>query len=304
MLGDELVNDGSFAQYPGPWTTAGGWSIEQGPQHAQWQPGAGEGDMSEDLDITAGKTYQVTFAATKGGGGGPPTVKVAVGGTESEVKSVTTTMTLRYYLTAADSGGIEFVAGGDEFLEIDDVSVKEVLGSSDLPSDLTPEGNAGLAQSKLRDLLAECERFQIEVQAEGTEAERIAAAKLRIHLTAYAVDDPAQFTNPYALIMHSGSDKAETIGTTQATGYGGDLELRFAIEVPVQYQATGQEANAEKLFKNFYEKVMLEAMALSGKAGYFAINSWDVIDGPAWLGDNSSEENMYGVRLLINWGII
>jgi len=172
------------------------------------------------------------------------------------------------------------------------------------PASLESTSNIAAALSNLRDLLAECRTFQTAIGASGTTAERIAAAKLRIHLTALAADEETGFTRPFAMIMHTGSDKADTIGTSQTTGYGGDLELRFEQEVPVQYRAAGQEANAEKYFKNFYEKTMQDAMELSGRPGYFAINNWDIIDGPGLLGDNSSEENVFGVRIMINWGII
>jgi len=172
------------------------------------------------------------------------------------------------------------------------------------PAALESTSNIARALSNLRDLLAECRTFQTAIGAAGTTAEKIAAAKLRIHLTALSADEEAGFKHPFAMIMHMGSDKAQTIGTSQTTGYGGDLELRFEQEVPVQYRPAGQEANAEKYFKNFYEKTMQDAMELSGLPGHFAINSWDVIDGPGLLGDNSSEEHIYGVRIMINWGII
>ena len=193
---------------------------------------------------------------------------------------------------------------GWDFTTVWNIDEAETYPYLNYPAALESTSNIAKALSNLRDLIAECRTFQTAIGASGTTAEKIAAAKERIHLSALSADEETGFTRPFALICHAGSDKAETIGTSQTTGYGGDLELRFEQEAPVQYRPAGQEANAEKYFKNFYEKTMQDAMELSGQAGYFAINNWDIIDGPGLLGDNSSEENIFGVRILINWGII
>jgi len=162
--------------------------------------------------------------------------------------------------------------------------------------DVEPTGNRVKAKSNLRDVIAESATFQTAVGATGEAEEKIAAAKLRIHRTAYA---PVDFERPFALICSVGNDKSENDAVSQFT-YCGDIELRFEKDIDEDY--TAQPENAEVEFENFYETVMDEVMALSIQPGYFAINSWDIIEGPTQY-EIAEGVFVYGVRLLINWGI-
>jgi len=160
----------------------------------------------------------------------------------------------------------------------------------------TPATDRSLAKKYLRNMLAECAAFQDAIGAEGEPAEKIAAAKARIHITAYQADS---LTRPFAVIMSSGNDA----NSSPALGLyvpGGDIELRFEAAINANY--TGDPENAEIEFENFYEQVMAEAQVLSGQAGYFAFNSWQVIEGPQQY-EIEAGVYVYAVRLLINWGL-
>jgi len=163
-------------------------------------------------------------------------------------------------------------------------------------TDVVPTGNRGLAKSNLRDLIAECTTFQDAIGATGTPSEKITAAKLRIHITAYEAEN---LTRPFALISSVGNDKSDFEAVSQYV-HGGDVELRFEREIPAEYK--DQPNNAEADFENFYEGVMNDAIALSVQPGYFVINSWDIVEGPAQY-ESDGGDFIYGIRLLINWGL-
>lgn len=168
-----------------------------------------------------------------------------------------------------------------------------------LPDEVEPSGAMGKAKINLRNLVAESETFQNAIGAAGTTEEKIAQAKERIHLTAYASETLAR---PFALIVHTGNDKNEATSTSQSADFtaGGDLELRLERDIPQQYK--DQLANGEMFFENFVEGVKDDCFALTGLPGYFVMNSWDTIDGPAQY---EIEEGVFvsGVRILINWGL-
>ena len=164
-------------------------------------------------------------------------------------------------------------------------------------ADPTPTGERGKAKENLRNLLAESTAFQVAIGATGTPTQKIAAAKLRLHRTAYVPEEDPGFERPFGLLCSMGNDKSEKRG-----GFlmGGDIELRLEKDIPAEYKDDPE--NAEIDFENFYEGVMLDAMNLSGQPGYFAINSWDVIEGPAQV--EIDEGKFVGViRILVNWGI-
>ena len=250
-------------------------------------------------------------------------------------------------------------------------------------AEVNPTQDRGIAKQALRDMLAESATFQAAIGATGTPAEKLAAAKLRLHRTAYTPS--GEFERPFGLITSCGNDKNPSNAVYQFSA-AGDIELRLERAIPEQYlhadepdfvvtgeidhspdgeyyeagiyadkpyyqqkdgiwklswnesnslwclagelgevvagwalEATdppgiyvpgpfvegtatvltaGGCENAEVDFENFYEGVMADAMVLSVNPGYLAINSWDIIEGPFRY-----EEPIYGVRILVNWGL-
>lgn len=164
-------------------------------------------------------------------------------------------------------------------------------------ADVEPTGERGKAKENLRDLLAESTTFQSAIGATGTPEEKKAAAKERLHKTAYIPDEDPGFERPFGLLCSVGNDHNEKRG-----GFlmGGDIELRLEKDISAEY--TDGPANAETDFENFYEGVMLEAMNLSAQPGYFAINSWDIIEGPSQI-EIDEGKFVSAIRILINWGI-
>jgi hypothetical protein len=163
---------------------------------------------------------------------------------------------------------------------------------------VAPTGQRGKAKKNLKDLLAESTTFQTAIGATGTDPEKIAAAKLRIHITAYEPAD-YNFVKPYGLICSTGNDKNDSVGVKDYEP-NGDLELRLIKDIPAEYKS--DPASAETDFENFFEGVMADAEALSGQPGYFVINNWHIIEGP---GQYEIEEGVFesGIRILINWGL-
>ena len=163
---------------------------------------------------------------------------------------------------------------------------------------VAPTGPRGKAKLNLRDLLAESATFQTAIGATGTTEEKIAAAKLRLHRTAYEPTAGA-YTRPFGLIVSVGNDTAENDSVDQFA-IGGDIEVRFERAIAAGHVADPEAAETD--FENFYEGVMDDAMTLSIQSGKFAINSWQVIEGPEQI-EIESGAFICTVRLLINWGL-
>ena len=176
-------------------------------------------------------------------------------------------------------------------------------------ADVIPTGPVGICKEALKQLVAESKTFQDAIGAKGTGPEKIALAKLRIHKTEYvaAAEEEEKMLRPFALILstENNSDSAEAISGSGVRDFlkGGDIELRLEKEIPEDYRATGQEANAETDFENFYENVLADIKALAGQPGYLIINSISIIEGPAKYDPQGSEKDVYAVRLLISWGM-
>jgi len=164
-----------------------------------------------------------------------------------------------------------------------------------------PTGERGRAKYNLQQLLAECPTFQDAIGAAGSVAEKIAAAKLRLYISAKEAieEEPDGYEWPLGLIYSVGSDTASGSGVNQFL-HGGDIELQIEDDIPDEL--TDEPALAERNFENFYEAVMNEATLLSGQPGYFAINNWRVIEGPTRR-EIISGVWKYNIRILINWGL-
>jgi hypothetical protein len=166
---------------------------------------------------------------------------------------------------------------------------------------VNPTGERGKAKLNLVNLLAESATFQTAIGATGTSAEKIAAAKLRLHRAAYAPDEITGFVRPFGLICSVDQDEADSIAI-QEFAVGGEMELRFERDINSQHINDPQMSETD--FENFYEAVLADAMTLSAQPGYFVINNWKIIEGPARFQDGeSSQKWVYGVRILISWGL-
>jgi hypothetical protein len=178
------------------------------------------------------------------------------------------------------------------------------------PDEVTVSTPRGIVKDALKQLVAESETFQTALGLSGGETEiRIAYAKTRIHKTEYAVaaEETGAFLRPFALILNTqnNDDSAVAVSGSGVRDFikGGDLELRLEREIPETYRETGQEANAEADFENFYEGVINDISALAGRPGYLVINSISVIEGPVKYDPTSSEKYVYVIRLLVGWGM-
>lgn len=148
----------------------------------------------------------------------------------------------------------------------------------------------------LQNLVAESTTFQNAIGAEGTPEEKIAAAKLRLHLTAYEAE---AYTRPFGLIVNTGAGTDEGVATGEFAG-GGDMELRLEASIDEQYK--DDPMNAELDFLNFVEGVIADCKRLSSQPGYLAINNIDVIEGPQQI-EGEAGVYVYGIRLSVNWGL-
>ena len=158
---------------------------------------------------------------------------------------------------------------------------------------VAPTGNRGKAKLNLLNLLAESATLQAATGG------GVSGAKEHIHRTAYLPDEETGFEWPFILIMSTQNDKADNFAQGEF-GYAGGLELRIERAVPSEHKDDPE--NAEIDFENFYEGVMDDAMAKSTQPGYFAINNWDIIDGPAQY-ETDEGPFICGVRILVSWGL-
>ena len=163
-------------------------------------------------------------------------------------------------------------------------------------AEVTPTGQFGKAMVNLRNLVAESTTFQDAIEAEGTPEEKITAAKLRLHLTAYEAED---YERPFGLIVNTGDNTDEGVATGEFAA-GGDMELRLEAEIREQYKNDAK--NAELDFLNFAEGVIADCKQLSCQPGYLAVNSFNIIEGPQQY---EAEAGVYvqGIRYNVNWGL-
>lgn len=122
--GEELVTNGTFYGSTTGWTLGSGWSYEA-DEEAVRHSSDGTAPLSQNLSITAGKTYKLTYSITDCSdcnpgknvtpslGGQTGTSKYAVG-TYTEIFTVTTT------------AGLAFTPKNTVRCTIDDVSVREI----------------------------------------------------------------------------------------------------------------------------------------------------------------------------------
>lgn len=166
-------------------------------------------------------------------------------------------------------------------------------------ADVTPTGTMGKAMINLRNLIAESSTFQTAIGATGTPAEKLAAAKLRIHLTAYERPADSDFVRPFALVCKTGGDTNEAVATNMSEA-GGTMELRFDQDLKKEYLE--DPGNAELYFLNFVDGVIADMWSQSNEPGYFALQAVDVIEGPTQI-ENEANVYNYSIRLNVVWGL-
>jgi len=168
-----------------------------------------------------------------------------------------------------------------------------------------------VAKQTLREMLARSSTFQTAIEATGTTSQKIAAAKLRIYLSAYISDT---LERPFAVICKNESDKQNAIGGGDSTTFlpAGSLDLRLEKVIPDEFLTgtspnqkltEGSEGDAEEDFEDFYEGCLADINALAGKSGYLFIRGWDTIEGPSLFESAGAQQNVYMIRKLCNWGI-
>lgn len=176
-------------------------------------------------------------------------------------------------------------------------------------TDVTSSVASISAKNSLYEMLARSGTFQTAIGATGTAAEKINAAKAKIFLSAYIAQE---IQRPFAAIFKDTNDKSDAIGGGESQTFitGGSLEVRFEKEVPAEFvdQTTneiisGQEGEAEINFELFYGGSLADINSMAGEEGYLFIRSWDTIEGPELFESSEGQKNIYGVRLMCNWGL-
>ena len=172
----------------------------------------------------------------------------------------------------------------------------------DASGDVTPTSPMALTIDALRTLIASSATFQAAVGATGMPAEKLAAARQRVHVSEYKPGDDNSFERPYALIVRTGAEHSEAEGT----GYfndSGTLDVLFEREIPEAYTDADQTDNAELDFSNFIDTVIAECQALSSQAGYLITRSWRTADGPWRDKEDGGDTEYYGIYKSVEWGL-
>lgn len=129
-LGAELVTNGTFAT-SSDWTTGTGWSISAGVASVDGTQGA-DSDLEQDIVVTNGNSYQVTFEITSYTAG---TITPVVGGTSGTARSAVGTFTETIVAGAGGSPRLELRADSTGNMSIDNVSVNLLNVSWDLDAE-------------------------------------------------------------------------------------------------------------------------------------------------------------------------
>lgn len=133
VLGSELVTNGDFASGSTGWVVPAGWAIGSGVATATTT----NASLLSSSSVTAGRTYRVSFDVTSYTAG---TLYVRVG--TGAAQTVTGAGSKVLYLTATNTAGLEFY-GGVITLSLDNISVKEITGTTGMPTDYT-RNNGGV----------------------------------------------------------------------------------------------------------------------------------------------------------------
>lgn len=173
--------------------------------------------------------------------------------------------------------------------------------------------NFSVQKTSLKEMLARSAAFQTAVGASGSSAEKIAAAKEKIFLSAYVSDS---IQRPFALISKNSTDQISAIGggETQQYNGNGEMEVQFERSVPdeflIELESGGygdidpeKTGLAEDDFEQFYGACINEINALAGTEGYLFIRGWKLIEGPAVYQSSGNQKNIYYVKMLCKWGL-
>jgi len=117
----ELCKNGTFED-ESYWTIGDSWTVSVGV--AQWDESIGENNLSQNIVVVPGHTYELTFKV--GGLEDSASVTPWVGGVSGTARSSNGTYVEEF--TAINSGDLVFVpsasGGGNGIVELDDISVK------------------------------------------------------------------------------------------------------------------------------------------------------------------------------------
>jgi len=127
-LGSELITNGDFAT-DSDWTKGAGWSIADGVATSDGTQSANS-DLTQNLATETGKQYQITYTISNYSGTGNIFVRINSGNTTTAQSG---NGTFTEVLTGA--GGTQFIfrADADFIGTIDNVSVKEIIDTNNIP---------------------------------------------------------------------------------------------------------------------------------------------------------------------------
>ena len=132
LLGDELVENGTFDDDVDDWTLGTGWTYDPGTPYAIFT-GQAEGAITQNLGVSGGERYRVVYTITVNGSG--LTLVTTLGG--ATLTARTTSGTYTEDIVTTEAGFLSFSAVFDnEFtaLFLDNVSVKRVYTTLISPS--------------------------------------------------------------------------------------------------------------------------------------------------------------------------
>jgi len=173
---------------------------------------------------------------------------------------------------------------------------------------MTPIGPISLAQSHLRQMLADCPAFRTWASAAD-----VTAALARIHQE--SLPPPAEHASehtlaelhnyrPYALIWTAAENGLRLRADAASAEYeeSGRLMIQLIQDVPADL--AGQPAALDMAFKNSVGQIMADLCAHSGQAGYLCIRELGLAYGPyrTHPDDLPSLGDAIAVELIVDWG--
>lgn len=139
-LGEELVTNGGFDADISGWTDDGGgnWDWDVLGKASYYAVGPGAAYLQQSLDITAGKSYQVSVVLSNEAIADSDDFVVFLGGTQLSSSMVNGSISENVICGETDTL-LKFYSDSptpEDSIKIDDVSVKEILGGAALSSDM------------------------------------------------------------------------------------------------------------------------------------------------------------------------
>lgn len=167
---------------------------------------------------------------------------------------------------------------------------------------VTPTGESGIAMFALAEMVAESTTFQDAIGATGDAAAKKAAAGEKIKLAEFRYDDEiiAGYERPFALIVTPGGDRDRAI-SAGSFAHNGEFDLYLEQDIPAEYRADDEAADAEMFFKNFVDGVIADCQLLSTMPGYLITSTWLQPEGPGRI--DVDNVFAYAIRISVSWGL-